>query len=714
MRYVLGVDVGTTKVKAVVLDDANKVVSFASGESKLNIWGNYAEQDPEEIWHSVVKVIKKIIKHERIKKRLVSLSLSTQGGTVILVDKDNKPLRAAITWMDTRAIEEGKELIQEYGSKFFYNLTGWTPDNGYLPLSQLLWLQRRQRDTFRKINKCHFVDSYLIYRLTGKKFIDSSNAAITMLYDIKRGTWSKQLLDIAGIKEEQLPYLIPSGKKIGPLTRESSRSLGLPKSVLVYSGGHDQYCAALGAGVRKPGEALLSAGTAWVILAITKKPIFSSNFSFSPGTHVINGLWGVLTSILCGGASLNWFLKNILSNRLSYEDVDSMVRKVKEVVPVFQSNFTDSKGGAFTGINLSHTTAHFLRSIMEGLSFEVGKRLEDMKKDGINIKKLKMVGGGAKSSVWPRIISEATKLPVLVPDVLEVASIGVRAIEKEDICKYPNPDFKIRVIEDDDEFNFEYALDIFYRIKRTSDEGKKLVLIFPQPAPQIYRRVACLINKFEVSCKKIYVFNMDEKADEDGKTAPENWFDSFAFHLKNDFFYKIDKNLRPPEDHVNFPTDKNINDYGKMIEDAGGADVCYGGIGWSGHLAYCEPDVKNEFRGDIEAWKKSGPRIVELTFFTVLQNGLYYGGDWSWESPKAATIGPAQIVGAKLRSSWNGFCKKGGLSWNRFIVRLAAHGPVNTMVPASILQTCRTDLIISGVAAGNCIEKLEKIWEKAY
>jgi len=305
-------------------------------------------------------------------------------------------------------------------------------------------------------------------------------------------------------------------------------------------------------------------------------------------------------------------------------------------------------------------------------------------------------------------------LPEFIPFKDREICERVRAIKKEDICKHPNSDFKIRIIEEDDEFNFEYVLDIFSRIKKAADEGKRLVLIFPQPAPKIYNRVAYLINKLRVSCKDLHVFNMDEKADEDSKTPSSDWPDSFAFHLKNDFYYKIDKDLRPSEAHMNFPAYKNINDYGKMIEDVGGADVCYGGIGWSGHLAYIEPDMKNGSK-DIEAWKKIGPGIVELSYFTILQNALYYGGDWSWESPKAATIGPAQIVGAKLRSSWNGFCRKGDISWNRFIVRLAAHGPVTPLVPASILQTCRSDLIISGAVAENCIEgPLEKAWARAY
>lgn len=424
MKYVLGVDVGTTRVKAVVMDSSAKIISFAAGESKIDIQDNRVEQDPEEIWHSVIKVIRKITRDKRIKKGLSGLSLSTQGGTLIVVDKDNKPLRPAITWMDTRAIREGKELVKEYGAKFFYHITGWNPDKACLPLSQILWLQRKEKNIFKRINKYHFVDSFLNYKLTGKESIDPSNAAITMLYDIKKGTWGKQILKIARIKEGQLPFLTPSGKVIGSLTNEAARSLGLPTSVSVFSGGHDQYCAALGAGVTKTNEVLLSAGTAWVILAITKRPIFSPEFYFSPGPHVVKGFWGALTSIPCGGISLDWFLKNILSNTLSYEDVNNMVKMIRGNIPNFSPTLLDSNGGAFSGITLNHTAAHFLRSIMERLALEVKKRLAEMKKSGVHIKRLKMTGGGTQSPVWPKIVSEITKLPVTVPKTQEVASIG--------------------------------------------------------------------------------------------------------------------------------------------------------------------------------------------------------------------------------------------------------------------------------------------------
>ncbi len=282
------------------------------------------------------------------------------------------------------------------------------------------------------------------------------------------------------------------------------------------------------------------------------------------------------------------------------------------------------------------------------------------------------------------------------------ACARVRAIRKEDITKHPNPQFHIRVIEDEREFYAAFALDIVSRIVRAAEEGRKLVMILPVgPVPQ-YTIAAQMINTLRVRCHHVITFNMDEYADDEGRTAPPDWPGSFATAMWENFFGKIDPELRMPEANIHFPSSENINDYGKMIEDAGGADVCYGGIGWSGHIAFWEPHLAAEFGDDFEAWKKAGPRIVELHPITILQNALHsFSSDWSWVPPKAATIGPAQIIGAKDRSFWlDGMCgPAGSMSWQRFIARLVAHGPVTPWVPGSILQTLPgTYSILGGVA----------------
>jgi len=279
----------------------------------------------------------------------------------------------------------------------------------------------------------------------------------------------------------------------------------------------------------------------------------------------------------------------------------------------------------------------------------------------------------------------------------------IRSIKKEDICRHPNPEFKIKIIEDPDDFYFQFALDIVTRIKNSLEEGKKLVMILPVgPTPQ-YKIAADMINNLKISCKHIYTFNMDEYADQDGNTAPPDWEGSFQRAMWENFFNLIDKDLRPPEDHIHFPTSKNISYYGKLIEDMGEADICYGGVGWAGHIAFWEPHLGYEFGDDLTSYMQAGPRIVELHPMTIMQNALHsFSGDWSWVPPKAATIGPSQIVKAKDRSFWLDGYLGGGVSWQRFIARLAAHGPVNTLVPASILQKVPTTYNLLGGVADNC------------
>lgn len=288
----------------------------------------------------------------------------------------------------------------------------------------------------------------------------------------------------------------------------------------------------------------------------------------------------------------------------------------------------------------------------------------------------------------------------------------VRKIKKEDITKHPNPDFRISVLPAS-EIEFLWLTDMFHRIKTAADRGEKVVLITPQPWPN-YRRLAYLINRFRVNCKNLHTFNMDEYANEDGVTAPESWPQGFMHCMKKHFYSQIDKDLRPHEDHIKGPTNKNINDYGKMIADLGGADCCYSGPGWTGHLAFIEPDAP-EFDASLEEWKRMGPRIVTLSPFTIAQNSLHgsfgMSGDLAAVPPKAATIGPAEVIGAKFRIDMHAITVDGSYaSWQRMTTRLVLHGPVTPLLPQSILQTLRTDVWVSESAA----EDIEPLWDKGY
>ncbi|MEI7435461.1 MAG: hypothetical protein WCL16_01480 [bacterium] len=289
----------------------------------------------------------------------------------------------------------------------------------------------------------------------------------------------------------------------------------------------------------------------------------------------------------------------------------------------------------------------------------------------------------------------------------------VRRIKRRDITRHKNPDFRIQVVPDA-EFEGMWIRDIFQRIQQSAEEGRPLVMIMPNPWPN-YVKVAALINKHRVSCQHIHTFNMDEYADQDGKIAPETWEFGFGHAFKKFFISAINPKLRPPEKQIHLLGNKTLKDYGKTLADLGGADICYSGPGWTGHLAFIEPDAPEFASSSLAEWKTFGPRICTLSPFTIAQNSLHgcFGasGDLTAVPPKAATIGPAEVIGAKHRIDLHAISVGGSFnSWQRLTTRLVLHGPVTPRVPESILQTLRTDVWVSETAAAD----ITPSWEIGY
>jgi 6-phosphogluconolactonase/glucosamine-6-phosphate isomerase/deaminase len=288
----------------------------------------------------------------------------------------------------------------------------------------------------------------------------------------------------------------------------------------------------------------------------------------------------------------------------------------------------------------------------------------------------------------------------------------VRKIRREDLCKHPNPDLKIRIVPDD-HVEWLWVTDMFFRIKTAADEGRHCVLILPNPA-LTYRKLALMINKLRLDCRHLHVFIMDEYADQDGNIAPETWKPGFMYSTKNFLWRAIEPKLRPPEKQIVGPTNRNLKDYGRMIADMGGADACYSGPGWTGHLAFIDPDAP-EFDAPLAEWRKMGPRIVTLSPFTIAQNSLhgFFGssGDLAAVPPRAFSIGPAEVIGSKYRMDFHSLTTAGTfVSWQRFVTRLILHGPVTPRVPTSIHQELKTDVFISETAAAN----IEPNWNREY
>jgi 6-phosphogluconolactonase/glucosamine-6-phosphate isomerase/deaminase len=299
-------------------------------------------------------------------------------------------------------------------------------------------------------------------------------------------------------------------------------------------------------------------------------------------------------------------------------------------------------------------------------------------------------------------------VPFRDEEVLEMA----RNIKREDFLNHPNPNFNVEVVGDFDVW-FKFMMDVFFRIKEAMENDQKLVMILPQPWP-LYEKVAYLLNRCRVNCKNLYTFNMDEYANEDGEIAPESWEFGFTHALKKYFYNNLDKDLRPPESQMVGLTNENFNDYGKMITDLGGADICYSGPGWTGHLAFIDPDAP-EVPKDLEEFKQLGPCKVTLSPFTLAQNSLHgsFGssGDIAAVPPKAATIGPAQLLEAKHNVGLYSIGVHGtSTSWQRLIARLSLFGPVTPLVPDSVIQLKKADIWVAETIAQN----IEVDWNKGY
>lgn len=276
-----------------------------------------------------------------------------------------------------------------------------------------------------------------------------------------------------------------------------------------------------------------------------------------------------------------------------------------------------------------------------------------------------------------------------------------RAIKRSEIEKHPNPDFQIRVVQDED-FTPLWLGDMFARISEAGETGRPCVMLMPNPWPG-YRNLARMINRARLSCKHVWWFAMDEYADQDGNVAPEDWPRGFTYAMLRFLWNEIDEDLRPPRSQVHGPSNDNLNHYFDMMQDAGGLDISYTGPGWTGHLAFVDPDAP-EFGGDrdvsLEEWKQMGTRICTLSPFTIAQNALHgsmgFSGDLSAVPPKAATVGPKEVISARHRIEVAGITVGGSAnSWQRMIARLCYHGPVTPKLPSSIHQTLRTDCYIS-------------------
>ncbi len=433
IEYTLGIDVGTTGTKTVALSPSGKLLCGAyKGYETATAVGGIAEQNAADWWDAVVYTVRECTK--TLDGTCVAISLSTQGSTMLCADENTEPLAPAITWLDMRSEKECGILDAALGEHGIYERTGWGTDSG-CDAAKLLWLKRNEPELFSKTKKFLSTVEYINFKLVGKPYIDPTNASIRELYNIKTRRWDEDILAVIGLSEDRLPEVVPSGEYIGTLSGESARLLGLDEGVKVYCGAHDQYCASIGCGAVNVGDMMLSTGTSWVLLGISDKLSFTSS-RITPGIHPIKGLYGSLASLGAVGNAVKWVRDTfgISDYGLFDSEAEKRLQTSRDVIfiPAFSGAGFPVKrpelSGTLTGLRLGNDKFDIARAVMEGVAFQVRHALEKYTAEGIEISKLKIMGGASRSDIWCNIVSHVTGCELMRMENAEACAVGAATL----------------------------------------------------------------------------------------------------------------------------------------------------------------------------------------------------------------------------------------------------------------------------------------------
>ncbi len=430
MLYI-GLDIGTTGAKALLVDEKGTALDRGYAGYSLISDGARVEQRADDWTECGANAIRQVLLN-RDASQIAAVALSTQGASTVAVDAANRPIGNALTWMDTRAAQEAKELGAALGDEYIYRSTGWRI-NPALDAAKIMYMKRS--GSYGSARRFLSTLEYMNLFLTGNPVCDPTNSCMRQMYNITEGGYDARILDAAGIEQSELPDIVPTGALVGRVTQQASAATGLVKGTPVYNGAHDQYCASLGAASSNIGDLLLSAGTTWVVMGIGDKPLFTDTY-IAPGVHPIPGLYGVMASLVGSGASLQWF-----KDRFIGEDFDEINKQVSIRAEKMQDLFfypylsgahypewlLDARG-TFSGIALEHDKFDFARAIMEAAAFSVRRAVEDFSGNGFSPKTLRVMGGAANSAVWCSLIAAALDIPVEVCDQKEACALGAAII----------------------------------------------------------------------------------------------------------------------------------------------------------------------------------------------------------------------------------------------------------------------------------------------
>ena len=342
---------------------------------------------------------------------------------MVAVDQNFQPLRPAMVWNDSRCQTQSEKFAEQFGADAMYRKTGWHIFSG-MNAMQIRWMKDNEPELFEKTEMFLSVPDYIAYKMTGIAALDPSNIGINQLGNIQEKRYDPDILRFAGITEEKLPKILPSGAVIGNLTENAAKELGLSQSCVLVAGAHDQYAVALGAGAVNDGDILIGSGTCWVVTCIKDAPDFASGSSQS--VAAVPGKWGSLRSLSSGGICLEWMRQKVLDGDMRYETINEETAKHKAAedgLYFYPFSGMASNKGTFTGLDLSHNKFNLIRAVMEGVVFQTVWMLEgfhaEPSKEGLILS-----GGASKSKLWTQLLADISGYPIRIPDLPDLACVG--------------------------------------------------------------------------------------------------------------------------------------------------------------------------------------------------------------------------------------------------------------------------------------------------
>lgn len=419
MPYVLAIDFGTSGCRSAIYDEKLQLLHVAAEEYPLIVHSETEiEQDANIWWNKAKTTIKKVVAESGVApKEIRSLSISSQGIAFVPINRHGDTLSNAISWLDTRAREETEEIEVRYGMQEIYQRTGKRISDVYT-LPKLVWFKKNHPEIYNAAWKILLPLDYIQFKLTGHCITDHTIAGGTMFYNVETQQWDTDILNAYGLDVQKLPKIAWSGTVIDKISSNVAKELGLSEDLLIVNGAQDQKCAALGAGASQDIVAI-SLGTGSCLAQISSSPHSDGNMRIPFFSYVREGEWDLEGVINTAGSAYSWFQREIGAKQ-PFDLLDEAAAEVRLPNSVLfypylsgvSSPYWGGGSGTFTGLSLLSTTAHMTRAVMEGIAYNIRENLEVMGEVCGKASKIRLYGGGSKSTVWCRIIADITNTPV--------------------------------------------------------------------------------------------------------------------------------------------------------------------------------------------------------------------------------------------------------------------------------------------------------------